>query len=134
MTDPPQYRKCFYRAAFILLALAMGYVVLQPSYNFAHWIPHTLLRDIGISYPALLAFETHADKALHLFGAFLLSISLYRSQLPLLSQHRLYPFIAIFMASAGAELIQWSIGRGIEVNDLLVSALGCLLAYRATTD
>ena len=115
-----------------MLAAVMSYVVLQPSYNIAHWIPHSLLRDVGISYAALLSFETHADKVLHIVGACLLSIGLYRSQLPLLRRHRTYPFTAIFIVSALAELAQGSIGRGVELNDLLASGLGCCIAFFMT--
>jgi len=41
------YIKWFCRALLLLLLGSMGYIASRPEYNFAHWIPHGFLRDIG---------------------------------------------------------------------------------------
>ncbi|MFT5571319.1 MAG: hypothetical protein ACI9FR_000233 [Cryomorphaceae bacterium] len=54
MNDSTADTRWFYRAALLVLFVSMAYVITRDEYNYAHWIPHAFLRDLGISYAALL--------------------------------------------------------------------------------
>lgn len=121
--------KWFCRIVLIGLTLSMSYVVTQPSYNFAHWVPHNTLRSIGISYANLLWAEQNADTVLHFFGAALLTALLYGSDLLWLKKNRLIPLALVCLACLAAELAQHIIGRGMETRDLLLGICGSFMAY-----
>lgn len=132
MTDTHTDRKWFYRWALLLVIALLSYVVFQPSYNFAHWVPHSFLRGLGIPYSALLYFETHADKILHPLGAAIITVLLFASKVPFLSSNYLSPnyrtLCVVIVALFGTELIQALIGRGFDYIDLILGALGSYLA------
>lgn len=130
MTDTNSYRKWFYRCVLIFLGLAAAYVVLQPQYNFAHWVPHRLLRSIGIPYSVLLMAESNADKLLHPLLAFIFTILLVRSRLGALktSDYRSMQLLIFIMIAV--ECAQWFIGRGFGISDILLGTLGSYLAIR----
>ncbi len=123
--------KWFYRVLLILLAGGLSYVVIQPSYNFAHWVPHSFLRRIGISYDALLWAEQNADIFLHFFGAALLTLLIHHAKLPILRRWRSSSFIIVCILCVGAEVAQYFIGRGVESGDLLLGICGSFMAYLA---
>ena len=130
MTDTRLDSKWFYRLLLIISTLSMAYVVFQPEYNFAHFIPHRLLRNIGISYEILLSFEQNADKLLHFIGGFLVTALLSLSKLPIISTPPIRVLIMVFAAIFFTEFYQWWIGRGFELTDLALGALGSYWAYR----
>ncbi len=121
--------KWFCRITLIGLTMAIGYVVIQPSYNFAHWVPHHSLRAAGISYENLLWAEQNADIALHFLGAASLTALLYGSALPLLKNYKVAPLILVCLACLAAEFAQQIIGRGMETRDLLLGICGSFMAY-----
>lgn len=129
MTETTQYIKWFSRLSFIFLVSVMAYVVVQPSYNFAHWIPHAFLYDLGIPYPTVLFFEQNADKLLHPLGAFLITVLLIKSELSIFTS-RNHIIIGIIISTViAAEIIQYYIGRGFDVYDLILGIIGSVSAY-----
>ena len=129
MTETTQYIKWFSRLCFIFLTSMMAYVVVQPSYNFAHWIPHTLLYDLGIPYSAVLSFEQNADKLLHSLGAFLITVLLIKSELRILKSRNHIIIGLIVTALTAVEILQYYIGRGFDINDLVLGVMGSVSAY-----
>jgi len=127
MTDPKPDIKWFYRAMLILLTGSMSYVVLQSSYNFAHWVPHSLLYKLGVPYATVLYLESNADKLLHPLGAFVLTWLLVKSKIPQLS-YPLRSFGLLCLVMTVAEITQWQIGRGFESIDLLLGIAGSYIA------
>ena len=128
MTDTNSYRKWFYRCALTLLGLLSTYVVLQPEYNFAHWVPHKLLRSMGVPYSVVLAAESNADKLLHPLLAFIFTILLHRSRFKLLNASIYRPMQVLCVVMVAAETAQWYIGRGFEASDVLLGGMGTYLA------
>lgn len=107
----------------------MTYVVTRTSYNYAHWVPHSFLRSIGIPYSALLWFETNGDSFLHFCGAALLSFLLIKSQIRYISLPAIRAIYCVIGVCVAAEVTQFFIGRGFEINDLLLGILGSFMAY-----
>ncbi len=128
MTDTNSYRKWFYRSSLALLGIMAAYVVLQPQYNFAHWVPHNFLRSIGIPYSVLLSAESDADKLLHPILAFILTVLLFRSRFPLLKDSIYRPMMFMIAVMVTAEIVQFIVGRGYEISDLLLVLAGSILA------
>lgn len=131
MNQSPTYMKWFYRALLVLLASALTYVVTQPSYNFAHLVPHNLLRQVGISYASILWAESNADIFLHFFGAAVLTWLIHGARLPYLHCKRYSSFIVVCSLCIAAEVVQYFIGRGVETSDLLLGICGSFMAYLA---
>lgn len=129
MTDTPTELKWFYRCLLLILVGSVSYVIFQPAYNFAHWVPHGLLRNLGVPYAALLYFETNADKLLHPLIAASLVILLTQAKIPLISTTKLRSLLFVFALIVLAEIIQAWIGRGFGYLDLILGFLGCYLAY-----
>ncbi len=119
------------RLSLATMAALFAYVVTRPSYNFAHWVPHNFLRRIGFDYSTLLWAEQNADIALHFGGAFILTLLLRGSALPIISAPRIRPFIIVCGLCLAAEIAQHLIGRGIETSDLLLGICGSFMAYLA---
>ena len=132
MTETTQYIKWFSRLFFVFLASVMAYVVVQPSYNFAHWVPHIFLYDIGVPYAAVLSFEQNADKLLHPLGAFLLTFLLIKSEISVFKLRNHIIIWIVITTVIAAELIQYYIGRGFDNKDLALGIIGCLCAYLLT--
>jgi len=119
------------RGLFLFAFLAISYVATRDSYNFAHWIPHRLLREIGVPYHFVLRSEQNADVLLHFFGAVILTALIFGSKLPFFKSYPLSIFALVCVLCIGAELFQLMIGRGIESSDLLLGILGSFMAYSA---
>ncbi len=122
-----KYWSC--RLGLLILGGGFTYVATRPQYNFAHLVPHTQLRQIGISYDTLLWAEQNADIALHFFGAFALTLLLAGAQIYYVSAPKIRPFISVCLLCLAAELVQHLIGRGIETGDLLLGICGGFMAY-----
>lgn len=123
--------KWFCRISLIVISSGFTYVVTQPSYNFAHWVPHNLLREIGIRYEYVLWAESNADVALHFVGAALLTFLAYGASIKPLNSHRFIPLGVVWSLCIGAEIAQHLVGRGIETSDLLLGICGSFMAYLA---
>ena len=120
-----------YRFAFVALTGLLSYLASRSAYNYSHWLPHSLLRRLGLSYNSLLWFEQHADSLLHFFGALLLTLTLSAARLPYFKQAELRPGLFVVMLCIGAEALQLLIGREVESRDLLLGILGSFMAYLA---
>ncbi len=107
----------------------MVYVVIQPSYNFAHFVPHQLLNQLHIPYSAVLWGEQNADKFLHFFGAAALAYLIIRAQFSTISKHSALGIVCLLCF--GAEYVQWWIDRGYNSGDLLLGISGGFMAYLA---
>ena len=114
-----------------VLLTGMIYVVTRPAYNFAHWVPHNFLRRIGVSYDQMLWAEQNADLALHFFGAAILVFLIYRASLPILGKTVKCALATVIVLCIGAEIVQFTLGRGVETSDLLLGILGGFMAYLA---
>ena len=121
------YIKWFCRCLLVLLTSFMTYVVVQPSYNFSHLIPHSLLKQLNIPYKVVLLGEQHADKFLHFFGAIALVFLLTKSQIYLINKR--WAFILTCLLCLAAEMTQFFIQRGFNSSDLLLGFLGGFMAY-----
>ena len=119
--------KWFYRCLLIVLTLSMTYIVIQPSYNFSHFVPHNLFRSLNIPYTAVLLFEQNADKALHFLGAASLVLLIHGAQVYKIT--KLHALLFTILLCIAAEAIQLKIGRGFNSSDLLLGILGSFMAY-----
>lgn len=129
MTDRQTFRKWFSRACLAVLVGLLAAVAFQPEYNFAHWVPHRFLRDLGLSYQALFWFESNADVLLHFLGAWALTYLLYRADFAVFAGRFWIVWLVTVALLVIAEAIQHVIGRGIDYGDLLFGTLGCFMAY-----
>ncbi len=123
--------KWFCRISLTIIAISFTYVVAQPSYNFAHWVPHDFLRMLGVKYQQILWAESNADIFLHFFGAALLTLLTHGSNIRPFNFHPIAPFGFICLLCICAEVVQHLIGRGIETSDLLLGICGSFMAYLA---
>lgn len=109
----------------------MAYVATRQSYNFAHWIPHNFIRNMGVPYETLLWGEQNADTVLHFFGAMIITLLIHGSKLPFFKTHTIRIFIFVCFVCLVTEILQLQIGRGFDYLDLLLGILGCFMAYLA---
>ncbi len=123
--------KWFYRILLISIVGLGSYLALQPQYNFSHWMPHRALRSAGVPYNAILWFEQNADIALHLLGGLLITALLYASDLPLLRQSAATVLACMVGLCLLAEILQFAVGRDVELKDLLLGISGSFMAYLA---
>ena len=132
MKHSPVYMKWFSRCLLLALIVSITYIVIQPSYNFSHWINHGLLKKLNIPYEWVLWGEQHADKFLHFFGAAILVMLIIKSQLPFIN-NRLAVLLVCSLCLI-AEIAQLFIGRGFNSIDLLLGILGSFMAYLGIKD
>jgi len=123
--------KWFYRGLFLILFCLGTFIATRQSYNYAHWIPHALLREIGLPYSAVLWGEQNLDKLLHLIGAAALTWLIIKSDFSSLKKPHIFLLVALICIFA--ECAQAMIGRGFNSLDLLLGILGSFVAYLATT-
>lgn len=117
------------RVILITLITGMSYVVSRTGYNVAHWIPHRLILQAGVSYDTMLWAEQRIDVLLHFFGGLLLTVFLYSSKIPVLKLSPAQSFFIVCLLSLGAEILQSIIGRGFDWVDLLLGISGGFMAY-----
>ncbi len=133
MTDHNTDMKWFYRTILFCLIVLMSYVVFQTQYNFAHWVPHRLLKSIGIPYQALLYFERNADVILHLLGAFVITLLIIKSDFSMILKHQIWIVALVCAALFLVEIYQQQIGRGFDLWDLILGIVGCVMAMLIST-
>lgn len=109
----------------------MLYVVTRPAYNYATWVPHDFLRSIGVSYQTLHWGEANGDLFLHFFGAAAITLLIYAARLPFLNQSAWRAYCSVILLCIGAEIFQYTIGRGAQSSDLLLGISGGFMAYLA---
>jgi hypothetical protein len=126
-----QVSKWVCRGTFLIIAGMMTYVATRESYNFSHWVPHPLLKNMGVPYAVVLWSEQNADIFLHFFGALFITLLIFGAQFWFFKTRPLAIFIFVSFLCAGAELFQYLIARGFESNDLLLGILGSFMAYSA---
>jgi hypothetical protein len=127
----PKLKMFLSRIILLILIITLTYVISRPSYNFAHWIPHNFIRQLGLSYDSILWAEQHADVALHFFGGFAITLLTSISALPFLKTKPLRILVLVCILCVAAELLQLRIGRGFDYLDLLLGILGGFMAYLA---
>lgn len=126
------HKATLFRICLLLILVSFSYIVTRESYNFAHFLPNKLLRNVGVSYDKILWFEQNADVVLHLLGGFLITLLLILSDLPILRCGRWIPVVLVCCMCVLAEVFQDLIGRGKETSDLLLGICGSFMAYLAT--
>lgn len=113
------------------LTIAMTRIVLLPSYNMSHLIPHPLIRNLGLPYSFQLWIDHNVDKVVHGLGAFILVTLLFGSHF--FFNHRpnarltlscLLVIPPIFLA----EYAQKQIGRGFSQADIIAGLIGVVMA------
>lgn len=131
MNQSAEQLKWFYRSCLIIVMAALSYVVLKPSYNLAHRVPHNTLRWLGANYDQLLWIEHNIDLALHAVGGFVITALAVLSKLPFIGRSAVRVLILVSVLCVAAEVIQYKIGRGAQSLDLLLGILGGFMAYLA---
>ena len=126
------YMKWFSRSLLFILLLIMTYVATKPVYNLAHWIPHGLFKQLGLSYENILWAEQNLDKAMHFFGALVLTSLLIKADLLFIKKQ--HAFVLIALTCLCAEFVQLLIGRSFNSIDLLLGILGSFMAYLGITE
>ncbi|RBP51538.1 hypothetical protein [Arenicella xantha] len=129
MNQASSYMKWFYRILLLMLFTAMSFLVTRSGYNTAHWMPHNILRELGLNYQQRLWLETHTDIALHLLGAFVLTLLLYAADLLILRKRVTLILATVVSLCVVAEFAQHILGRDVESKDLLLGILGSFMAY-----
>jgi len=125
------HRTTIFRIFLLIILTSFAYIVTRENYNFAHFLPNKLLRNIGFSYDTILWVEQNADVVLHLIGGFLITLLLILSDLPILRYSRWIPVVLVCCLCVLAEVFQDLIGRGKETSDLLLGICGSFMAYLA---
>lgn len=107
--------------------LGGSYITFQKDYNLAHWTPNQAMRDLGMPYEWILAYEHYLPWALHFFIAMLLTLLLYTSKF-------YFPEDAAKRTATGfkimlgiillTELLQTLVGKSIQISDLLFGLAG----------
>ena len=110
--------------------LGGSYITFQKDYNMAHWTPNQTMRDLGMPYEWILAYEHYLPWALHLFIAMLLTLLLYTSKF-------YFPEDTVKRNATGfkimlgiillTELLQTLVGKSIQISDLLFGLAGILI-------
>jgi len=125
------YIKWFSRSLLLISLLVMAYVATKPNYNLAHWVPHGFLRQLGLPYSFVLHAEQNLDKALHFFGAALLTFLIIKSNFTFLNEQQI--LCLVIALCFAAELVQLLIGRSFNSIDLLLGFSGSFMAYLGIT-
>lgn len=119
------------RLVLLLVAPWLAYAALHPEFVTYYYVPHNLLRSLGVPYSAVLWFEVHLGDMLHMFIAFILVLLLPTARImgnsPPYLQRR---WTLIFVATVAplVELYQLTTGRGFSGIDLVAHYIGMFLA------
>ena len=111
----------------LILFFLATWVTTKSSYNFAHWVPHGFLRQLGIPYSMVLWGEQNFDKLLHFLGAATLTWLIIKSKIHTINKPR--SVVIVILLCLSAECAQLIIGRGFNSSDLLLGILGSFMAY-----
>ena len=119
------------RIALFVIIPVVSYAALYPGFASYHYVPHGLLRDVGVPYAAVLWFEMHLGDLLHFIVAFALvllipSANILGKRSP--AVQRTVSLIIVATVAPVIEFYQWLVGRGFESIDLIAHFLGMLLA------
>lgn len=123
--------KLIHRWLLALIAAFGIYFTLKPDFSFYQWVPHRLLRDLGIPYSWVLGFERYGDKLAHLLIAAILVILLVgaRFYFPRRFNPRLISSVLLVTATLFmAELAQHKVGRGFTSADIVAGIVGIAIA------
>ena len=119
------------RITLVLIIPLVAYAALYPGFASYHYVPHALLREVGVPYAAVLWFEIHLGDIMHFFVAFVLVLLIPSARIlgkrPLGVQRA----VSLSLVAAVApviEIYQWITGRGFGSIDLIAHCLGMLLA------
>ncbi len=118
-------------AALLVFGLWLS---LQPSLSLSPWTPHGLLRGLGVPYDWVLAYEHALPYLLHvLVGAALLAL-IHWSALFGRSGGWASKSWSVFLVlglAVTAESVQYAVGRGFEIVDIICTATGMLMVIFA---
>jgi len=135
MNQHNEQTKWFSRVGLIVLSAVLVYLVIQPSYNIAHWVPHNALRRLGANYDHLLWIEHNIDLVLHAVGGFLVTALIIMSKLPIVGRSEMRALCLVCVLCIGVEISQFAVGRGAPLReqslDLLLGIFGSFMAYLA---
>jgi len=119
------------RVLFLLILGVGGYIAMQPEFNMAHWTPNQTMRQLGIPYRFILAYEHYLPWMLHFFVALLLTLLLFYSKFYFrqdISKRISLSFFLMIGLILGNEIVQSFVGRNVQVSDLLVGLAGIVIA------
>ena len=120
-----------YRILLILLVVFSANIAFRPGLNLAAYTPNQLMRDLGFSYQAILAYEHHLSSVLHILVGFLLTLLITGSKLFLATATRKRVVVSATLVvglAVCAEFIQAAIGRNVETADVVYGLIGILTA------
>lgn len=129
----PCYISAVINASRTLLAAVLlfgWWTSLQPSLRLARWTPHDLMRDMGIPYHWILAYDHALPYVLHgLVGAVLVALVHFSAIFPAASRWSGLAWATASMLglAVAAEGVQFMVGRGFDLLDILCAGVGALL-------
>ena len=121
------------RLVLLILIASMSYIVLLPSYNFAHLMPRSLMDLMGINYASRLWIEQHSDVFFHFAGAGTLVLLFTFANLFAGTKQAKPALVIVIVLCFAAEIAQSWIGRGFDEYDLLFGISGSFMAYLGVT-
>jgi hypothetical protein len=120
------------RVLLILILVVAAKIAFAPAgLNLAHYTPNQFFRELGLPYEFILAYEVHFHLFLHFTVACAVTLLIYGAKIfscysP--ARQIIYSVSVTMAFSLAAEVIQSTIGRNVEVVDLLMAGLGMLTA------
>jgi hypothetical protein len=120
------------RVLLLLVLVAGAKIAFAPAgLNLAHYTPNQLFRDMGLPYEFILGYEVHFHLFLHFIVACSVTLLIYGAKVFArcsFGRQIIYSVSVTMAFSLATEIIQSSIGRNVEVIDLLMAGLGMLTA------
>ena len=123
--------KVFARISLVVVIIVAGYIALKPHYNTAHWTPNRTMRNLGFSYESVLAYEHYLNWFLHWVTGLIVTLLLYFSEVYFSGKARyrmITGFMLVVVMAITMELLQFGMGRDIEIADLVLGICGTSMA------
>ena len=131
-TISPILLRALCRFTLVMVLVAAAKLAFAPGgINLAHYTPNQFFRNMGLPYEFILAYEVHFHLFLHFIVGCVITLLIYGAKflgsLTLLKQIMFSALVTIGFSLA-AEVVQSTIGRNVELVDLLMAGLGILTA------
>ena len=126
------------RAVLLFILVVSSYIALQPEYNMAHWTPNQTMRQLGVPYHLILAYEHYLPWVLHFVIGLVLTVLLFFGELyDLINPGKriargFFLMVGLILIT---EWLQSTVGRRVELIDLAMgmAGIGIATAYLVAT-